>query len=321
MYLNHAETDPHQDLADQLYMVGKNSSNGLSEKIAQPAMTTVTEQAYCELYASQLFKGNGEMIELGCWLGSLTKSLAEGLLKNEFFKDKRQLIEVMDYFKWDVVMEDWVVGTRFENRVDIGGNFQFLYREAVSNILNMVNITQADLSKYQWSGKPIEFLLIDCMKRFEIADNVARTFFPSLIPNDSYVVHQDYLHFYHSWIHILMFRFRKWITPLLIVPRSSTVVFKCVGQITNEFISYPENFAQISTEEICAAFDWNFNFLNNTSHDAIAAAKVSAFIHKGEMETARGLYKNYISKYAHNSDHFDQMYNFYKQFDIIDLRE
>jgi hypothetical protein len=319
MFLNHIKTDPHQDLAKQLHLVGKISSNGLSNKITQPAMTAVAEQAYCELYASKIFKGKGEIVELGCWLGSLTNSLAEGLSNNENFKNKRQRIKVIDYFKWDIVMKDWVEGTPYENRVDVGGNFQSLYREAVSNVLNLIDITEADLSQYQWSGKPIEFLLIDCMKQFEVAGNVARTFFPSLIPNNSYVAHQDYLHFYHSWIHILMFRLRKWITPLLVVPRSSTVVFKCVEQISHESICFPQNFEQISTEEIFAAFDWNFNLLDSTSHDAIAAAKVSAFVHKGNMETARSLYKDYILKYSRNSDHFDQMHNFYKKFDIIDL--
>jgi hypothetical protein len=51
MFLNHIKTDPHQDLAKQLHLVGKISSNGLSNKITQPAMTAVAEQAYCELYA------------------------------------------------------------------------------------------------------------------------------------------------------------------------------------------------------------------------------------------------------------------------------
>jgi len=311
------ENDPHRALRAELEHLKKNPH--LHNRLPQPAMTSVTEQAYCQRYAAEIYSGRGEIVELGCWLGSLTSSLAKGLKTNDRISDTRRRITVMDYFKWDVVMEDWVKGTRFAGRVPDGGDFQKLYREAITDILDMVDISQADLGERGWEDGPIEFLLIDCMKRIDVASNVAHSFFPKLIPGASYLAHQDYLHFFHSWIHILMYRLRNSIQPVLTVPGSSTVVFKCVRRLRRRHCKFPRSFEDISPEEIDAAFDWNFEFLDEDLHDAIAAAKVSAFVHKGDMDHAQTLYQDYIEKLYADSIHFERMRDFFKRFEIVSL--
>lgn len=317
--LRQIESDPHRSLRGELEHLKQNPH--LHSKPPQPAMTSITEQAYCEWYARELYSGQGAIVELGCWLGSLTASLAKGLQANPGIPPEMRRINVMDYFKWDVVMEDWVEGTRFAGRVQDGGDFQKLYREAIADILEMVDISQADLSERGWKGGAIEFLLIDCMKRIEVASNVARSFFPQLIPGASYVAHQDYLHFFHSWIHVLMYRLRNSIQPVLTVPGSSTVVFKCVRRVRPRQCKFPRSFAEVSPEEIDAAFDWNFEFVDEDLHDAIAAAKVSAFVHKGELDVAKRLYSQYISDPYPESIHFERMHDFFQRFEIVDLKK
>lgn len=284
-------------------------------------MTSITEQAYCEHFAREIYTGRGAVVELGCWLGSLTSSLAKGLKDNERIDDSRRRVRVMDYFKWDVVMEDWVEGTPFANRVEAGGDFEELYREAIADIIDMVDISQADLSDRGWEGGPIEFILIDCMKRIEVASNVSRTFFPSLLPGASYIAHQDYLHFFHSWIHVLMYRLRDAIKPILTIPGSSTIVFKSLRKIEDEDLHFPRSFDQISAREIDDAFDWNLGFIDPEMHDSIAAAKVSAFVHKGEMETAGRLYRDYVAGPYAGSAHFEHMQQFFRRFEIVDLKK
>ena len=44
-------------------------------------LTSSREQEYCIDYAMNIFKGDGEIVETGPFLGSLTKAIASGLLK------------------------------------------------------------------------------------------------------------------------------------------------------------------------------------------------------------------------------------------------
>ncbi|MCD8481414.1 MAG: hypothetical protein LR015_01280 [Verrucomicrobia bacterium] len=77
-------------------------------------MTTVQEQAYCEWYCSQIFSGTGAVVELGSFLGSLTKSMVDGLRANPTLATRRSKVLVHDLFWWDFVMEACVQGTPYQ---------------------------------------------------------------------------------------------------------------------------------------------------------------------------------------------------------------
>ncbi len=48
-------------------------------------LTTKEEQLWCEYYCEKYYRNRGDIVELGPWLGSLTRSMQNGLTRNEFY--------------------------------------------------------------------------------------------------------------------------------------------------------------------------------------------------------------------------------------------
>ncbi|MHC5824971.1 MAG: glycosyltransferase family 4 protein, partial [Nostoc sp.] len=63
-------------------------------------MTSMEEQLFLENYAQNEYSGRGEIVELGCWFGSSTISLAMGLEANCCISNKKQHIHAYDIFIW-----------------------------------------------------------------------------------------------------------------------------------------------------------------------------------------------------------------------------
>ena len=74
-------------------------------------MTWMSEREWWFGYASNKFTGRGAMVDLGCWFGSTTASLAEGLSKNADKKAQDTRIQAFDRFVWEDWMEFSVKGT------------------------------------------------------------------------------------------------------------------------------------------------------------------------------------------------------------------
>src|SRR5262250_2891759 len=66
-------------------------------------MTSTEEQTYFRRYARDMYSGVGEIVDLGCWLGSTTIPLAQGLFKNINVSTKGKRIHAYDLFVW----EEW----------------------------------------------------------------------------------------------------------------------------------------------------------------------------------------------------------------------
>lgn len=280
-------------------------------------MSTENERAYCRWYASRLYSGRGAIVELGCWLGSLTISLADGLEKNVRIGPERKKINAHDHFKWDSVMEGWVAGTRLAGRVERGDDYLELFLECIAPVAGYVKVSKADLTTARWDGGDIELLVVDAMKSMRLASNILRSFFGSLIPGIGYVVHQDYLHFFHSWIHVSMFQLRHYFDFIYEVPASDMVIFKCKKKIPASALKFPTIARDLSRGLIDDAYDWNFTLIGKESWDRLAAAKTMMFVHRGEREEARCLYLNYTSGEYCNSLEFQRMKDFTSRFDKL----
>jgi len=56
------------------------------------------------------------------------------------------------------------------------------------------------------------------------ARGICRSFYPSLLPECRYLAHQDFLHFFHGWIHITTYLLRDSFEWAYEVPHSDMVV-------------------------------------------------------------------------------------------------
>jgi hypothetical protein len=79
-------------------------------------MTSLQDQAYCEWYGRELYRGRGKAVELGCWFGSLSISLIRGLAANKSISLTKDDYHVYDLFEWHPCFDDAVKGLELEGQ-------------------------------------------------------------------------------------------------------------------------------------------------------------------------------------------------------------
>jgi len=257
-------------------------------------MTSMEEQLFLENYAHNEYSGRGEIVELGCWLGSSTISLAMGLEANSSVRNKSQRIHAYDIFIWYSMagMQQNVVGTSLEEKYKDGDSFLDEYLERINPWNHLIRVYPGDLAEIGWQQGEIECLFIDAMKSWELTNSIVKNFFPYLIPGVSLVIHQDFAHYYTSWIHLIMYRFREYLVPIEHPFIYSSRAFRYVKQIPDELLQDSYSFDTFSETEVEAAFSYSLDITPKKMQPNIMAAKVMCFIHMRDFEKAKLEFKN-----------------------------
>jgi hypothetical protein len=259
-------------------------------------MTTLQEQHYLENYAKNIFSGKGEIVDLGCWLGSTTIPLVKGFIQNPNEKAKSRRIHSFDLFRWEEYMEECVRGTSVEGRFHQGDSFLEEFLERIRPWSNLVKVYASDLHQISWTGKEIELLLIDAMKSWELSNDILQKFFPSMIPGTSYLFQQDFAHYYTSWIHPIHYRLREYFSLVFPIPNSYGFVFQYLKPIPEDLLTAQYDASSFSENEVESAFQYSMQLTTNQSTQAnIAAAKVMWHLHLGEADKAIHQLNQYVS--------------------------
>jgi hypothetical protein len=262
------------------------------KKYRQPpglwSMTIPRELAFCESYARECFSGAGRMVDLGCWLGATTFSLARGLTRNPRAQNNRH-IDALDLFIWTTAMDAVAEKIGMPPKYRTGESFYEEVRKLIEPYKEIVRLHQEDLLEYEPAPEPVEFLFIDAFKTWPLAQKVVREFFPLLISDVSIVVQQDFI-FHHpiaATSHLVMWRLRDHFQWLHQIPRSGSVVFLCKKQIEPAaFLSRlePESF---TLEEIDAAYDYSRAcVVEDDRRVHIEATKLLFLIERGRYDAA-----------------------------------
>ncbi len=212
----------------------KKVAEGISQECkAIPALLTQEDRSTYFVAASELFTGQGIIVDAGAFLGGTAYTLAEGLEKNKKLDglDKKDLVLSLDMF--EVVDETWQ--RRYPTMIGLGTGdcFQHLFTQNVSKYSNTVSSKKVDLTEYTYTDpRPIEILGLDVLKSSDLAISCFASFLPHLIPGVSFVLHQDHVHatlpFTISAFHL----FSDILEPC--GECVHTAVFKCVRSITRE---------------------------------------------------------------------------------------
>jgi hypothetical protein len=250
-------------------------------------MTSKTEQGYFAKYGEKIYTGKGEIVDLGCWLGSTTIPLIRGLLKNPAFEKSGRKVFAYDLFIWYDWMNPSLIGTNLVGKYEEGDSFLDEFKRRTAEYSTRIEICDGDLAQIGWNGSEIEFLLIDAMKNWELSNAVIRHFFGSLVPNQSYILHQDFGHYFTPWIHLLNWKLRDYFEFAEDVPDSGSVVFKCIRKIPDNLLQDTYSFESFSNEEVNAAFAYSMKIAPAGKLANIAAAKVMYYVHQGQMSKAR----------------------------------
>ncbi|HIK18853.1 MAG TPA: glycosyltransferase family 4 protein [Leptolyngbyaceae cyanobacterium M33_DOE_097] len=252
------------------------------------SMLSYHERVYLENYTQKQYSGKGEIVDLGCWLGSSTIPLAIGLRNNAIVTNQSKRIHAYDIFIWDsFYMDNMVVGTALEGKYQRGDSFVDEYIKRIQPWEGSIRVYPGDLTEIGWGKQPIEFLFVDAMKSWDLANSILKNFFPYLIPELSLVVHQDFGHFYTTWIHLLMYRFREYLIPIEHPYTYSSRAFLYTKPIPLDLLHQTYSFADFSIEEVEAAFNYSLSIMSEKIRPNVAAAKVMYFIQTGNVERAK----------------------------------
>jgi hypothetical protein len=161
--------------------------------------------------AKDYWRGEGEIVDLGCLYGLTTRCFAEGVKLNEAVAEERKAKRIYAYDLFLAQEYEW--WTQASETIHAGSWFaEFL---AVNqDELAYIAPCPGDLLKMSWGAKPIEILMIDAAKTWSLNHFVVSRMFPRLIPGRSVVVQQDYMHFVEYWIAITMEYFADYFQPL-----------------------------------------------------------------------------------------------------------
>jgi hypothetical protein len=142
---------------------------------------------------------DGAIVDAGCFLGGSTAALLAGV------RDRPQrwqgpLVASYDLFR----VEAYTIRKFFSDdpTIRVGDSFrpQFDANVARFDVPHVVH--EGDIAAIGWSGGPIDVLFLDGLKTWEVNDAVLRSFFSSLRPGRSVVIHQDYGSGWVPWIPI-----------------------------------------------------------------------------------------------------------------------
>jgi len=164
-----------------------------------PGMITREERRYYR-YLASFYSGQGEVVELGPWLGLSTVALVGGLLSNPSFAGKR--LHVFDDFVWrSAWMDKWLEGETEVRKPGNHGDFLPLFEHYTRGVAPHLLVEKRRIVLYDgndavpplsWTGAPIEILVVDCGRTFEVNEAWYRTLSPSFIPGRTLLVLEDW---------------------------------------------------------------------------------------------------------------------------------
>ncbi len=250
-------------------------------------MTSIEERFYYENYAERIYEGEGAIVDLGCWFGSTTISLAIGLAKNNKVRKAKPKIYALDQFLWEDWMVPFVKETKWENYFKVNDTFIQAFEENINKYKKHIVTQKVDLTKFKWQAGKIEFLLIDAMKSWDLLNAIQQNFYPYLIPEKSIILHQDFCHYYTYWIHLLTYRLKDFFSPVDATNSGSSVAFLLTKKMPDFVLDHKYVLSDFSEDEVEKAFEYSLSLVDDNAKGAIIAAKIMYYKASNGLEKAR----------------------------------
>ena len=276
-----------------------------------PGMVSPAEMAFFRESAARYVGKEGAIVDLGCWLGSTSIALAQGIQSRGLqASDRTEKVFGFDRFVW----EEWMPAELPYGLYHPGESFLPEARRLVRDGGgNGVELIQADLAHYEWRDGVIKILLVDAMKNESVASQIAASFYPNLMIG-GLLIHQDFKHYYTTWIHVIQYRLRRYFRLDGSVPRSGTVAFEVVAPIPKEAVDRATDLVTISDDEVEASFRHSIDLVGPADCVNVAAAHVMQYVRLGRkdraletLESYRALAASVTSEFPKVMNHLEQM--------------
>lgn len=273
-------------------------------------MVSPAEMAFFRSSAARYVGKEGAIVDLGCWLGSTSIALAQGLLDHGSQADHRtEKVFGFDRFVW----EEWMPAHIPFGHYHPGESFLPEARRLVRDHGgDGVELIQADLTLYEWRDGPIKILLVDAMKNESIASQITTSFYPSLMPG-GLLIHQDFKHYYTSWIHVIQYRLRRYFRCNGGVPRMGTVAFEVIAPIPREAADRATDLVTIPDDEVDASFRHSLDLVGPGDCVNVAAAHVMQYVRLGRKGRALETLETYRSLTTSDNSEFPKVMSYLDQ--------
>jgi hypothetical protein len=162
---------------------------------ALPRMLSADEQRYLTWLTETKYEGWGAVVDLGCWLGSSSACLAEGMRRS----GKPGKVQSFDLFVWDASY------MARDAKLDLrdGDDFMPEFLRLTHPWADRISAKKQDLFDFHWNGGPVEILFVDAAKTWGLTNAIFQSFGPSIVPGKTRVVFQDFRYPQTMWLPLL----------------------------------------------------------------------------------------------------------------------
>jgi hypothetical protein len=164
-----------------------------------PTMLCPETRGYYK-WLARTFRGIGDVVELGCWMGCSTCCLAEGLLENSDGGFRK--IHVFDSFIW----RDWMKNYTEDNQIltaglTDGSSFVDYFWKHCAPYRHLLEVHRSafstdcdnfDLPEIEWKQQEIGILVMDLDDSRAANEAMWRVFSPSFSPDNTIIVFNQY---------------------------------------------------------------------------------------------------------------------------------
>jgi hypothetical protein len=151
---------------------------------AIPGMLSEEEKRYLSWVASDQYEGWGAIIDLGCWLGCSSASLAQGLKR----AGRTEKVESRDLFLW----EPCYMEACYQANLPQDADFLPLFRQLTAPYRDWISVQKSDLRVDSWTGGAIEVLFVDAAKDWNLFNQIFATYGQAIVPEKTRVIFQDF---------------------------------------------------------------------------------------------------------------------------------
>jgi hypothetical protein len=191
-----------------------------AEALDVPSMITDDERRLLYWLARNYFRGEGRILDAGCYLGGSTLALATGL-RDRGYRSEEPPIVSYDLFQVD---DDMHPDLSARAGLEVGDSFRPLFEENLGDCRGFCTVVEGDIREHGWVAEsPIEIAFIDILKTWELNDFVVQRLFSELIPGLSILIQQDFVHESCPWVHVTMEHFRPYFELLDVFDFGSAV--------------------------------------------------------------------------------------------------
>lgn len=151
-----------------------------------PTMTGAATHAALEAIG-RAWTGRGVAVECGCWLGASTCALLRGLVAAGYDRP------IYAFDRWVANASEVDKAGDAGMMVTLGENLLPIWHANVSRQYQNICPQRGELRRLDWSGRPIEILVVDAAKREPVFSHLMGQFGPHLV-DGAWVALLDYFY-------------------------------------------------------------------------------------------------------------------------------